>query len=297
MMDRRGFLMGLTAAVPALWGAERKLKIGYTCITWGSFPRGAEASATLGPAVQDIAAQGFWAFETFPEILEDWDSRGALSKLIEENHLPLRSGYIGTNLTDPAMRKESVAKAIRLGRVIKKYGGTFAVLAPNSVKRADYNFKEHRADIIAGLNEHAIAVADLGLGTGLHQHTGTCIETRDEVYDVMESANTKVLKFAPDVGQLQKGGADAAKVIQDFLPLVKHMHLKDYLGGEHYVGYCPLGQGKVDLVRVLDLVEGGGQQPNIMVELDPSAKQPLTPLECAKVSKAFLVKQGYQFRS
>jgi inosose dehydratase len=124
------------------------------------------------------------------------------------------------------------------------------VLAPNSVKRADYNFREHRADIIAGLNEQAMAMVDLGLGTGLHQHTGTCIESRGEVYDVMESANTKYLTFAPDVGQLQKGGADAAKVVKDFLPLVTHMHLKDYSGG--------LGMGKVDIVQVLNLVESGG---------------------------------------
>jgi inosose dehydratase len=146
-------------------------------------------------------------------------------------------------------------------------------------------------------NDHALALTDLGLATGLHQHTGTCIESRDEVYDVMHSANTKHLKFAPDVGQLQKGGADAAKVIEDFLPLVKHMHLKDYSGGEHYAGYCPLGMGQVDIVRVLDLVEAGGQQPNIMVELDPSTNQPKTALECATITKQFLQKQGYQFRS
>jgi inosose dehydratase len=286
------------AAFPALRAAaERKLKIGFTCITWGTFPRGPEAIATLEPAVKDIASLGFYSFETFPEILEDWDARGALSKLIDQYQLPLRSGYCGTNLTDPSLRKESVAKIIRLGKMIKKYGGTFGVIAPNSVKRADYNFKEYRTSIIAGLNDHAMALADLGLGTGLHQHTGTCIETRDEVYDVMESANTKVLKFAPDVGQLQKGGADAAKVIKDFLPLVKHMHLKDYSGGEHFAGYCPLGMGKVDLVQVLDLVEAGGQQPNIMVELDSSKNQPMTALETARISKAYLQKQGYTFRS
>lgn len=298
-MNRRNFIktIGLGTAVAAGLGAvERKLKIGHTCITWGTFPRGPEASATLEPAVKDIATLGYWSFETFPEVLEDWDAKGALSKLIDQYHLPLKSGYIGTVLTDPSKRKESVDKAIRLAKVIKKYGGTFAVLAPNSVKRAEYNFKEYRANIIAGLNEHAMAVADLGLGTGLHQHTGTCIESRDEVYDVMDSANTKYLKFAPDVGQLQKGGADAAKVIKDFLPLVKHMHLKDYSGGEHFAGYCPLGQGKVDLVQVLDLVESGGQQPNIMVELDSSKNQPLTALETATITKAYLVKLGYQFR-
>jgi inosose dehydratase len=94
---------------------ERKLKIGHTCITWGTFPRGSEASATLGPAVKDIASLGYWAFETSPEVLEDWDAKGALSKLIDENQLPLRSGYIGTILTDASKRKDSVAKA-RLAR-------------------------------------------------------------------------------------------------------------------------------------------------------------------------------------
>jgi inosose dehydratase len=55
--------------------------------------------------------------------------------------------------------------------------------------------------------------------------------------------------------------------------------------------------GKVDIAMILDLVEGGGQQPDIMVELDPSSKQPMPPLETATVSKAYLQKLGYQFRS
>jgi len=301
IMNRRNFgktLAGAAAAaVLPVSAAERKLKIGHTCITWGTFPRSPEAMATLGAAVPDIARLGYWSFETFPEVLEDWDARGALRKLMDENNLPLKSGYCGTILTDPSKRKESVEKVIRLGKMIQKYGGTFAVIAPNGVKRAQYNYKEYRESIIAGLNDHAMALTDLGLGTGLHQHTGTCIESRDEVYDVMHSANTRYLKFAPDVGQLQKGGADAAQVIEDFLPLVKHMHLKDYSGGEHFAGYCPLGMGKVDLVRVLDLVEKGGQQPNIMVELDSSPNQPIPALECATISKKFLQKQGYKFRS
>jgi inosose dehydratase len=298
MFSRRTFSQSIAMAlVPALRAAERKLKIGHTCITWGAFPRGAEGSATLEPALKDISSLGYHGFETFPQILDDWDKKGELSRLIERYGVPLTSGYITTNLTDPSKRKETLTEVIGLGRVIKKFGGTFAVLAPNSVKRASYDFKENRANVIAALNDYATAVTDLGLGTGLHQHTGTCIETRDEVYAVMESANTKVLKFAPDVGQLQKGGADAAKVIKDFLPLVRHMHLKDYSGGEYFAGYCPLGQGKVDLAGILDMLEAANQQANIMVELDPSKNPPMTPLETAQISKAFLQKLGYKFRS
>ena len=294
--SRREFL-GTAAAGVLLGAPARKIQIGHTCITWGTFPRGPEASATLENAVKDIAKLGFWSFETFPENLADWDAKGALQGLIDQNKLPLKSGYCRTNLTDASKRKESVTTVIQLGRMIKKYGGTFGVIAPNSVKREGFDWKANRSNIIAGLNDHAMALADLGLGTGLHQHTGTCIETRDEVYDVMESANTKVLKFAPDVGQLQKGGADAAKVVKDFLPLLRHMHLKDWSGGEHYVGYCPLGMGKVDLKAILDMAEAAPNPVNVMVELDPSPKQPMTPLETAQTSKAYLQKLGYQFKS
>ena len=142
---------------------------------------------------------------------------------------------------------------------MRKHGGRFVVLAPNGVKREGYNFQEHRANIVVGVERYAMAVNDLGLGAGLHQHTGTAVESRDETYAIMEAANTKHLKFAPDVGQLQKGGANAAQVVKDFLPITVHMHLKDFIGGEHFAGYCPLGQGKVDLRG--DPRHGRGRQP------------------------------------
>ena len=300
-IDRRSFAKTLAvgacaAAIPAVAAPARKLHIGHTCITWGSFPRpGAEA--TIEPALRDISAEGFWSFETFPELLDTLDQKKELQALVEKYGVPVRSGYITVNLIDPAKRKEEVERVIRLSRVVQKYKGTFIVLAPNGVKRDSYSFQEHRAGIVSGLNEYAMAVTDLGLGTGLHQHTGTAIESRDEVYAVMEAVDTKHLKFAPDVGQLQKGGADAAKVVKDFLPILKHMHLKDYKGWEHFSGYCPLGMGKVDLTAVLDMVEAAGQNPNIMVELDPSNNAPMTPLETVKITKAWLLKQGFAFRS
>jgi len=226
-MNRRKFTQAIAAglgaaALPcARAAAPRNLKIGYTCITWGSFPRNDASSQTLEAAVKDISGLGFYSFETFPEILDYWDAKGALRGLIDRYQLPLKSGYFTTVLMDASKRKESVDRVIKLGKTVTKYGGTFAVVQPESVKRDGYNFKEYRANIIAGLNDHAMALTDLGLPTGLHQHTGTCIETHDEVYDVMNSANTKYLKFAPDVGQLQRGGSDPVQVCKDFLPLTE----------------------------------------------------------------------------
>lgn len=282
-------LADLRAAVP------RNLKIGYTCITWGTMPRGPEASATLENAVRDISSLGFHGFETFPEILEDWDARGALGPLIDKYQLPLTSGYIRINVTDPTKAKESLDTVIRLGKVIHKYQGTYGVIQVNGVNRDSYDFQQYRAAIVSGLNDSCKALNDLGLGAGLHQHTGTAVETHDEVYTVMHAVDTRHVTFAPDVGQLQKGGSDAAQVIKDFLPLVTHMHLKDYKGWNYYAGYCPLGMGVVDIPTVLNSLEEANQKADIMVELDPTGNAPMSPVETARVSKAYLEKLGYSF--
>jgi inosose dehydratase len=300
--NRREFtktvLAGLgAAALPALGSAQtRKVRIGCTALVWDALPRTPE---NLEVALKEMSALGFHKAETFAAIVEDWDRKGTLGELLARHRIPLVSAYATVQLTDPSKRKENLAQLIAWGKILKRHGGTFMVLAPNGVgaNREGYTFEEHKANIVASLNEYAGAMNDLGLGAGLHQHTNTAVETRDETYAVMEAVNSKVCKFAPDVGQLQKGGADAAKVVKDFLSITVHMHLKDWVGGEHMAGYCPLGQGKVDLKAILDMVEQSNPDTNVMHELDGSPKMPYTPYETAQISKTYLQKLGYTFRS
>jgi inosose dehydratase len=301
-MDRRTFgrsvLAGIAAsALPAARSRaqqNRRLRIGCTALIWGAVPRTPE---NLTAAIRDMAALGFHGFETFASIISDWDAKGTLAPLLAEHRLPLVSGYATVQLTDAAARKENLAQLVQWGRALRKHGGRFMVLAPNGVKREAYAFTEHRAVIVAALNEYAKAMNDIGLGAGLHQHTSTAVESRDETYAVMEAVDTRYVKFAPDVGQLQKGGADAAKVVKDFASITVHMHLKDFKGWEHFAGYCPLGQGTVDLKGILDTIEGANPNANIMHELDGSANAPYTPLQTAEIGKKYLQALGYSFRT
>jgi len=296
MMNRRTFSKSMALGLGAahLAAASRKLKIGYTALSWNATPRAAE---NLEPALKDFSDLGFHSFETFAEVLEMWDAKGALGDLIAKYKVPLTSGYFTANVVDPALRKETIEKVTRLSKVIRKHGGTFLVLAPNSVRRPEFKFAENKDNIVAALNDYAKAVNDAGLGTGLHQHTGTAIDSEEEVYTVMHAVDTRHCKFAPDVGQLQKGGANALKVVKDFKSILGHMHLKDFVGGEYFAGYCPLGQGKVDLAGILDTMESVPHSSNIMVELDRAPSTPITATETARISKTYLVKLGYQFKA
>jgi inosose dehydratase len=288
---------GLPAAFAKSLPAS-KIKIGYTCITWGTFPlRPGMHDHTLNQALSDISSGGFWNFETFMDDVVDWDQRGQLQALLDQYKVPLLSAYTPVDVLNLANRKSEVERLKKQIPIVQKYKGSYLVLQVNHIDPATYDFKQHRADIVSGLNEYAAVITDLGMACGLHQHTQTAVEHRDEVYAVMNAVNTRNLKFAPDIGQLQKGGADPVQVVRDFLPLVTHMHLKDFKGWQWYEGYSPLGMGNVDIPAILGLMEKKGLEKGIMVELDPSRNGPMTPLKTEQISKAYLVQRGFKFRS
>ncbi len=273
--------LSVAQAAPA-----RRLKIGYTGITW----RGPEE------AIKDIASLGYYGFEPFGNVLENWEQQGGMGKLLDEAKLPLISAYCGTNLSDPAQRTAEIEKMVRWGKIIKKYGGTTVVIGPNFRGR-NYDFAAVKANIVTTLNEMCKALSDAGVVGALHQHTGTTVETRDEVYAVMEAVDTRYVKFGPDIGQLQKGGSDPVKMVKDFLPVIAHVHLKDYDGGPYWTNYCPLGKGKVDIAAVLDLLETSQNLKIAMVELDSGGQPPLTALQAATASRDYLKNQGYTLRT
>jgi inosose dehydratase len=268
----------------------KQLRIGCTSLVWGVFPRAPEPLET---AVRDMSELGYKGFETFGQVLEDWDQKGTLERLISQYKIPLVSAYAPLNVIDPSVRRDQIATIVRWGKILRKYGADFLVIEAGGIKRAGYDFAAHRSNIVASLNDYGRAMADLGVGSGLHQHTGTAIETRDEVYAVMESVDTRIFKFAPDVGQLQKGGADAAQIVKDFASITVHMHLKDFVNGPHMGGYSPLGIGRVDLKSILETLEQANPKANIMHELDPSRNMPYTARQTAEISKWYMQKLGY----
>src|SRR6476660_2591180 len=221
-IGRRQFLemAGIGSALPVLAQRKRNLTIGHTGITWVHPPPPRPADAGGAPPAagrggggprrvdpdyiegifKDVSGLGYYGLELFTFQIQGMEANGGMAPLIEKYNLPLISAYGGPNLLDPAQRNDSIAQALERARLLKKYGGKELVIGPNGVRRDTYNFKEHKDDIIATLNEFGKALTDMGLTGCLHQHTGTCIESRDETYAVMEAVDTRHVKFGPDIG-------------------------------------------------------------------------------------------------
>jgi len=268
----------------------RRLKIGHTGITWGYQPR-------LAPgAIQELGSLGYAGMESFGSYFRPLEAEGGMKSMLEAAGIPLVSCYCTVNLTDYANQKTEVNRIVEWGQSIKDCGGTVAVVGPNNVPRDVYNISGHKAQIVDTLNEMGKRLADIGIIAALHPHTGTCIENRDEVYAVLDAVDTDYVKFGPDTGQLAKAHADPVKIMEDYLELIEHVHLKDWDGGEHWEEYCPLGQGRTDIVGMLNVLEKSPIDRYIMIELDWDGPNPkMAPIETAKIAKAFVEKHGYTF--
>lgn len=274
---------------------KKKFDIGATFILWGYGPE------NLEPALTDLSKLGYHSFETFGNVIQDYDEkRGGLEALIDKIGMPITSAFCMTDVLDPSKKKEELEKLIKWSKLLKRAGGKVVEYCPSSINRKDYDYKTHKKYMVESMNDYAKAVTDLGLVCALHPHTGTPIETEEEVYFIMENVNTEYMKFGPDVGQLQKGGADPVKICNDFMSLIEHVHLKDYEGGDNgYLGYAPLGEGEVNIKKILKQLEK--ERPSmagaIMFELDYDRRvKPIhTTFEAAEISRDYLKKLGYKF--
>ncbi|WP_169082442.1 sugar phosphate isomerase/epimerase family protein [Paenibacillus sp. PL91] len=283
------------------------LRFGHTAITW--------PNEAIEEAVSDIAACGYWGTETFGWVLEEWESQNrSLLALFEQHQLQLTSLYCHLELTDSSKRQDAIDKVMEWVDLYLKFQGPVVVIGGTMLNRASFAISDHASAIILTLNELAKRITDKGLLCCFHPHTGTAVETEEEIRRVLEGVDSRYVTFAPDVGQIAKGGTDPVRIIQEYYELIRMLHLKDYIGGPvkedaegrqvdatGFLGYTPLGMGSVDLRSIVQYLEDKKYPHYASVELDGNQWSPTrkgNPLmsapEAIRTSKQYLERLGYR---
>ena len=277
---------------------SRRLPIGHTAITW--------PDDRVEDAVKCCASLGFKAFETFGWVLATLEEQNRMD-MFEKHGIPLVSSYFSLDIVNPAVRDAEMEKLVKWGRILSGAGGKWVTFGGNSVPRKTFKLAEHKAYLTEFINEAAKRLLDLGVYLNFHPHTGTPIETAAEIDEFFGSVDTSLVGFAPDIGQIQKGGADPIEYVKKYFSLVRLLHLKDYCGSVDFdadgkeidtSGFCcysPLGQGVVKLSEILDIFENSSFDGYVMVELDIGEKMPMTAEEATLINRDYLSGLGYKF--
>lgn len=271
-------------------------RIGHTGITWPASPEGVKN------AIADIASLGYRGFEMFGFLIDQYPGGvPALKEELDCHALALPAVYCFAPLIDPATTAEDVAKMGAWASKLKELGGSVLVVGATGRAKPVYSAAEYRG-LAQTLGEIGRRCVDLGLVVAFHPHTGTPVETGEEIDALFEQCDPRYVAFAPDTGQIRKGGSDPVVVFQKYLSLVRHVHLKDYDGGPAdeldaegkpidrtgYVNYVPLGSGVVDIATIVHTLDAAGYAGWIMVELDGTPRAPRPPCDAAAMCKRYL---------
>ncbi|MBO0701939.1 MAG: TIM barrel protein [Candidatus Dormibacteraeota bacterium] len=267
-------------------------RIGHTGITWPFTPAGARQ------AMEELAPLGYQAVELFGFVLDAYPGgMEAVRADLARTGLTLAAAYCSAPLIDPSTHDADLASMGRWAGMVRELGGEVVVVGASRRKRPVYEVQDYRY-LSRTLEEVGRRCRAEGVLACFHPHTGTPVETREEIDRVMSQVDPDLVFFAPDTGQIAKGGGDPLEVVRTYRERVRHVHLKDYVGGTTqldaggggvdrtgWLDYVPLGQGVVDLASIARLLEDAGYRGWWMVELDGTPEAPVPPREAAAASK------------
>lgn len=270
-------------------------RIGHTLLTWDVF----QHPENIEQGIRDIAALGFAGTETGGMLYDWWEQNrpGQIKRVLAEAGIPMVTLFQFGNWMDPAAADGLLEDARRWSGALTELGGEMLMLVPGGRREnPPYGLDDfqHMADL---MNRVGLVARQAGIAATMHPHWGTAAETRLEIEVLLDRLDPALVGFAPDTGQIAKGGADPFPVIERWLDRVHYVHMKD-LSPEWEAmrtagvplrspeGYAEMGQGVIDFRRLTALLERVSYTGWLMAELD-EAKRP--PLEAATLSHQYIV--------
>jgi inosose dehydratase len=244
------------AGAPISWGVCEVPGWGYQM----EAERVLREAANLGLTAVEAGPDGFLPPE--PE---------KMSRLLSGHGLDLVGGFVPVVLHRPEVRDSELASVERQAGLFAAAGADVLVLAADT--------DEEGYEESAGLDDHewqqlfaTLAVVEEicgrhGLTLVLHPHYGTEIERPEHVRRFLEGCDTALCL---DTGHSMVGGGDPVELAESAPERIRHVHLKDVdralaervvagtLDYEEAVRdglYRPLGDGDVDVGRVLEVLD------------------------------------------
>lgn len=273
-----------------------KYRIGHTALTWDVFAH----PENIADAIRDCAELGYAGTETGGRLYDWWlkERPGEIQKLLKDYNVKMACLFQSGTWTEADQRDALVADGRRWAEELVKIGGEVLMIVPGS-KRAEPAYTRQEFEIMADtMNEVGRQAKKVGILCAMHPHWGTVAETREEIELLLELLDPAIVGFAPDSGQIAKGGSDPVPMFRKYANRIQHVHLKD-LSPEWEemkragvplrspAGYAEVGQGLVDFPAIFDIVKSVDFSGWLMAELDETQK---TAHESAVLSREYMRK-------
>jgi inosose dehydratase len=253
------------------------VRIGHTALTWDVLAR----PERLADAIHDCASLGYQGIETGGRVYDWWEQErpGELRPLLDAVGLTLVCLFESGDWTDRSAAPKLLEDGRRWADAVRTHGGEILMLVPGPRRDDPTIDQDGFKQMAETMNQVGAAARAAGVTATMHPHWGTAVETRQEIELLLTHLDPEAVGFAPDTGQIAKGGADPVALITRWASRVKYVHLKDLSprweemrrNGEPLrspAGYAALGQGVLDVRLVLHALDQVNYRGWLMAELD-----------------------------
>jgi inosose dehydratase len=263
------------------------MKIGYAAITWG----GNDVQA-----IKDIASLGYKGIQLRSNTLATYENKpDELRQLLKEHKLMAPVFSSGNIDVKPDARQAHIDKHIKHAKFLKAIGGGPYLQLTNNARPKDRQpTAQELKDLGMLMTEIGKRTADMGITTVYHNHMHQLGETPEEVEQIMAASDPKFVKLLLDIAHYHQGGGNPAKAVKQYKDRIQVLHLKDVESpvqgndSEKKYKFVELGRGNVDLPAVFAALDEIKYKSWAIIELDGVPDKSRTPLDCAKISKAYL---------
>jgi inosose dehydratase len=294
---------------------KMNIRVGNAPVSWGVMEvAGWGGQVPYGRVMDEIASAGYAGTELGPYGYFPTEP-GRLKAELSARGLELIGSFVPLPLAQRERHETGYREAMRVAELLSRCGAPLIVLADemSEARMAVSGRVDEARDGMSGaqwdgaarlLSRVSASCRETGLSAVFHHHAGTFVETPEEIARLCEATDAALLGLCLDTGHYTFGGGDPVDAVRLYGSRVRHLHLKDVQlpvleaarrGGVGFLEavrrgvFCELGEGSVDLKRVVSDLSAAGYSDWALVEQDVDTRNPeAKPLESALRSREYL---------
>ena len=294
------------------------IKIGNAPCSWGVEFANDARNPDWRQVLKENAKAGFTGIELGPVGYMP-EEPAILAEALSEFDQELIGGVIFRAFHDPDAWDDVLDGSIRTCKALAAHGATRLVIidsisprrAPTAGRAAEaeqmgtaeWEVFRNRIATIAKMGAE-----EYGLSVGIHAHAAGFIDFEPELERLLDEVDDKILGICFDTGHHSYAGFDPVTFIKKHISRINYMHFKDInpqvkanvitnrTGFYDACGegiFCNLGDGDVDFPAVRQLLLDTGFNGWCTVEQDCDPSGNTSPVDDAKLNRAYLQSIGF----
>jgi inosose dehydratase len=222
-------------------------RFGSEVYTWFMSGNGTTHQNKLGHFIEIIAQAGFTGIQPIFTWMGDLVDADRLEAKLKEQGIELAALALALDWNGAEESENERIIADNAIALLERFPG--AILNTVQIPTGRHNLEERRRSLVNIVNTVSARAAAKGIPCSFHPnspHT-SIIRTEEDYRAVLESLDTTVTGWTPDVGHIINGGMDPLTKMKEYASLINHVHYKDWNGEPEFT---LMGKGKVDLVSI-----------------------------------------------